>query len=39
MMALVHDNHWWYYALHWESRKLYVLDSLAHKCPRRKQNW
>ncbi|QCE05411.1 Ulp1 protease family [Vigna unguiculata] len=30
-------NKRWCYALDWESKKLYVLDSLGHKCPRRKQ--
>jgi len=37
MAPVLHDNHWWCYALDWESKKLFVLDSLEHKCPRRKQ--
>ncbi|QCE04505.1 hypothetical protein DEO72_LG8g2541 [Vigna unguiculata] len=31
MMALVHDNHWWYYALHWESRKLFNCGIMVLK--------
>ncbi|QCD96924.1 hypothetical protein DEO72_LG6g1634 [Vigna unguiculata] len=31
MTLVLHDNHWWCYALHWESKKLFVLDSQGYK--------
>jgi len=29
MAPVLHDNHWWCYTLHWDSKKLFVLDSLV----------
>jgi len=34
---VIYAEHWWCYAFNCQTKEFFVLDSLAHKCRRRKQ--
>ncbi|XP_027927533.1 uncharacterized protein LOC114184422 [Vigna unguiculata] len=37
LAPVIYAEHWWCYAFNCQTKEFFVLDSLAHKCRRRKQ--
>jgi len=34
---IVHDDHWWFYVVNCQEKKLHVLDSIGHSNKNRKR--